>query len=372
MQKPRTAHLVASLVAAAASVSAHATYPTSRHGARPHAPPCVSHARAALVVCQADGAEPDDVISPPIDLRCLARQEVVDKLNGVPAFAIASSDGRLLSIPQGEEGRAVCRFFLELADAQAAVDELQEANPNVAIGLTVAPLGTAFALSEWQEQVDEERCADDLASNDAELDRILMLDDNDDGGDNDDALSSERDGGLDAALDGVAASSAAAADEPAVRLVAAAAEVAAARDVLDESPVPPLLRRRNRREGAIPLFGSDALRFQLPADGDEDGPPVPRTPLFFRRADVVAAWGASGGAPDALPPVQVTDLRTIAHQMQHDATQDWRPLLFVAPEDAIDFVKQQQLAQERAAQTSVDLTPADVQGLLFGDAPPAP
>ena len=31
--------------------------------------------------------------------------------------------------------------------------------------------------------------------------------------------------------------------------------------------------------------------------------------------------------------------------MQFDATQDWRPMLFVAPEAAIDFVKEQQQAQ---------------------------
>lgn len=65
-------------------------------------------------------------------------------------------------------------------------------------------------------------------------------------------------------------------------------------------------------------------------------------PLFFRREDVLTAWTSSGGCDETPPPIQVTDLRTVAYLMQFDATQNWRPLLLVAPEDSIDFVKQQQ------------------------------
>ena len=43
-----------------------------------------------------------------------------------------------------------------------------------------------------------------------------------------------------------------------------------------------------------------------------------------------------------MPPVQVTDLRTLAYQMQYDTTRDWRPTLLVAPEAGVEFVRQQQ------------------------------
>jgi hypothetical protein len=86
--------------------------------------------------------------------------------------------------------------------------------------------------------------------------------------------------------------------------------------------VPPLLRRRNQVSGALPLFGSDQIRF---AADEGAGAGSTSLPLFFKRDDLRAAWLASGGKADAMPPVQVTDLRTLAWQMQYDISQDWRP-----------------------------------------------
>ena len=105
-------------------------------------------------------------------------------------------------------------------------------------------------------------------------------------------------------------------------LQAARAEVEVATPLLAEAPVPPLLRRRNQVSGALPLFGSDQIRFAA-----DEGAVAGRTslPLFFKRDDLRAAWLASGGKAEAMPPVQVTDLRTLAWQMQYDVTQDWRP-----------------------------------------------
>ena len=296
-----------------------------------------------------------------------------------------------------EEGeRSSCRFYLEISEAQAAAAELRAANPSVAIDLTVAPLGTAFALSEWQELVDEE-AIDDLPEEDDELDAIFDEDDDDeDVFDEEEEEEEDPDDmfpGLETAVRGRSAgrskrqeASGRRARPPArqrrpsgpsealVRLQAAKGEVEAARSVLDESPVPPLLRRRNDREGPIPLFGTDALRFRMSesgeggfesdADSDADATPELLTPLFFRREDFSAAWAASGGTAESVPPVQVTDLRTLAYQMQYDTTQDYRRMLLVAPEPAIEFVRQQQAAQEAA---EPDLSDADVQGLLFGD-----
>ena len=68
-----------------------------------------------------------------------------------------------------------------------------------------------------------------------------------------------------------------------------------------------------------------------------------------------------------MPPVQVTDLRTLAYQMQYDTEQDWRPMLLVAPDPAIEYVRERQAAAEAAeAAKAASLSRNDVQGLIFG------
>ena len=306
-------------------------------------------------------------VNPPVGLRCLSRQEVVDKLNAVPVFSIVNGAEQMVQTPDKESGELACRFYLEIDDAKAALQELRSNNPNAMIDVAVTPLGTAFALCEWQTPVEESlgaAGAEDIA---ADLDDEYLGDDDDD--DDDDDF-------------GDAGNVAEASIE--VRLQAARAEMESVRGLLKKSPVPPLLRRRNVLQDPIPLFGSDQIRFQRPAGttaaadaADEKEEESTMLPLFFRRSDLLVAWVASGGSIDSLPAVQVTDLRTIAWQMQFDRNQDWRPMLFVAPEPAIDFVKQQQQQQQQeqaaaaAAAAAPKLSAADVQGLIFGsdDAP---
>ena len=323
-------------------------------------------------------------VNPPVGLRCLSRQEVVDKLNAVPVFSIVNGAEQMVQTPDKESGELACRFYLEIDDAKAALQELRSNNPNAMIDVAVTPLGTAFALCEWQTPIEESlgaAGAEDIA---ADLDDEYFGDDDDD--DDDDDGFGDAGNVAEASIE--------------VRLQAARAEMESVRGLLKKSPVPPLLRRRNVLQGPIPLFGSDQIRFQLPPDPDPDRSQIrfqrpagtaaaadaadekeeesTMLPLFFRRSDLLVAWVASGGSIDSLPAVQVTDLRTIAWQMQFDRNQDWRPMLFVAPEPAIDFVKQQQQQQqqqEQAAAAAAAATPklstADVQGLIFGsdDAP---
>jgi len=287
----------------------------------------------------------------------------VDKLNAVPVFSIVNGAEQMVQTPDKESGELACRFYLEIDDAKAALQELRSNNPNAMIDVAVTPLGTAFALCEWQTPVEESlgaAGAEDIA---ADLDDEYLGDDDDD--DDDDDF-------------GDAGNVAEASIE--VRLQAARAEMESVRGLLKKSPVPPLLRRRNVLQDPIPLFGSDQIRFQRPAGttaaadaADEKEEESTMLPLFFRRSDLLVAWVASGGSIDSLPAVQVTDLRTIAWQMQFDRNQDWRPMLFVAPEPAIDFVKQQQQQQQQqeqaaaaAAAAAPKLSAADVQGLIFG------
>jgi len=250
-------------------------------------------------------------------------------------------------------------------------------------------------MSEWYERADEDG-GDDI---DGLLDDADVVDDDDDGISLDDADDFDDDALDDELNDDLLGVDTSDEDTPApggarrrdggegelgdvtVRLQASQAEVEAAKEVLDASPVPPLLRRRNAREGPIPLFGSQALRFRMPAEeagadggfesAPEGGADGLLTPLFFRRSDFGDAWAASGGAPEAMPAVQVTDLRTLAYQMQFDTTMDYRSMLLVAPEPAIEFVRQQQAAAQAAAEQTTELSAADVQGLIFGGGGPS-
>ena len=105
------------------------------------------------------------------------------------------------------------------------------------------------------------------------------------------------------------------------------------------------------RNGATPLHAESERRCNAGSD-------LPR---------VTSTGLASGGGDADMPEVQVTDLRTLAWQMQVDGAQDWRPLLFVAPQPSIDYV---QRAQEQAddAGDAPPLTRNDVMGLLFPQA----
>ena len=83
------------------------------------------HARCATPVCK--GTEP----TPPVGLRCLDQQEVVDIFNAVPVFGVVNSAEQLVAEPDesGGEDATTCRFFLEISEAQASATALREANP---------------------------------------------------------------------------------------------------------------------------------------------------------------------------------------------------------------------------------------------------
>ena len=320
----------------------------------------VTGARARSPLCEAlddeelvPAAELDESGLPegniPVPFRPLSQQEVVDAFNAVPAFSVVNGAEQALATPD-DTGALSCCFYLELSEAQEALEELKQANPRAALSLGVTPLGTAFALSEWRGAPST------LEQQVAEAERALAAD---------------------AAAGGAPAGRAQGEGEEApLRLQASRAEVEAASAALDESPSPPLLRQRNRQMGALPLFGSDKIRFEFRREGE--GEATTMMPLFLRRADLASAWLASGGAADAMPSVQLTDVRTLAWQMRFDDSQDWRRLVLVAPEEAIDFVRAQQNAlpppppeaaeeeEEEEGGATIQLSKADVQGLIFG------
>ena len=302
--------------------------------------------------------------SPPIGLRCLTEQEVVDKLNAVPVFSIVNGADQMLATPN-EDGELACRFYLEVTEAQATLAELRAANPRATLELAVTPLGTAFAMSEWQERLQDDSVVGSGVGIGGDLGGTDEYGNDGEYYDDEALFSSPFGSGEDGDAPRM---------EVAVRLQANQEEVQNALAALKKAPVPPLLRRQNRLEGPIPLFGSDDLRLSMPEeDALAAGAGAGSTtmlPLFFRRQDAAAAWVASGGAPDKLPPLQVTDLRTLAWQMRFSRETDWRPMLLVAPEPAIEFVKQKQTEAAALAATADaqinSLTPEDMRGLVFG------
>ena len=84
----------------------------------------------------------------------------------------------------------------------------------------------------------------------------------------------------------------------------------------------------------IPLFYSDELKFESSTE-----PENPSTPFFFEMADYRAAWLASGLASDELPAVQLMDLRKLAYQMEHDASDAWQSSVLIPSEAGIEFIK---------------------------------
>ena len=302
----------------------------------------------------------------PIPFRPLDRQEVVDRLDAVPVFSVVNSDQMMLPSRPANDSALSCTFYLDLADARLALASASELNPGMALSLAVTPLGTAFALSEWQQPPPA--LDDDDADTAARQGVAQILRE---------TISGSPPPAPSAAASTSASTSASA--EIRLRLQANQAEIDAVRHLLAASPTPPLLARRNKLEGAIPLFGSDEIRFaprkeegrgaeEGAEEGAEDGAAVEEDyllPLFLRREDLLSAWVASGGAAETPPPIQATDLRTLAWQMECDSDRNWRPILLVAPDESIAIVEQMQQKPTAAAPTP-SLSKADALGLIFG------
>ena len=292
------------------SASATAYALVASHGVAPRTP--ARRSPPAPVAC-------DDVEKVPIPMSPMERSEITAKLDAVPVFSVVQRDTQEVVPTSMEQGTLCCTFHLDVAEAQQALEAAQQANPVMQLQLSATPLGTAFALCEWQQQLFPGGLGGgDLGGSN---------DDDDDGFDSlgQDIASASADppGDFDDELDDAAAPREVRAE---LRLRALETEVECATPLLADAPVPPLLVRRNRLVGAVPLFGTDAIRFSA-NEGADAGATL--QPLFFTRDHVRAAWAASGGAAEKMPPMQVTDLRTLVWQMQYDFSQDWRSLLFV-------------------------------------------
>ena len=78
----------------------------------------------------------------------LDKQEVLEKLNAVPVFAVANGAGQLMSTVSefAETAAPVITFYLDIADAKASLAFATADDPSAGVQLTVAPLGKAFTM----------------------------------------------------------------------------------------------------------------------------------------------------------------------------------------------------------------------------------
>ena len=92
----------------------------------------------------------------PVALRPLQRQEIVDKLDSVPVFSVVNRQTQQVVPTAAENGVLCCYFHVDVDEAAASLAKLQARNPTLELALTATPLGTAYALCEWERQASQE------------------------------------------------------------------------------------------------------------------------------------------------------------------------------------------------------------------------
>ena len=84
----------------------------------------------------------------------------------------------------------------------------------------------------------------------------------------------------------------------------------------------------------IPLFYSEKLNYE-----DSPGSGKLAQPLFFALHEFQEAWIASGQDAEVVSAeVRLTDVRTLAHKMEHDGSKDWAPTVLIPPAAGMAFV----------------------------------
>jgi len=227
-----------------------------------------------------DQAIADNKTASDAGVRPLTRTELIAKLDQVMLLnVVATQDGNKQIIP-GCDGE-LC-WFSDVFDAKAELAAMHAGMPlpppGISLGLDFCPLGRAFSLSDgW--------------------------------------VSAQRIQG----------------ESPPMRLQPSSKvlETCGAEGLKQlESQLPSVLKKRNRRQGAFPLFYLKELQNERVM------------PYFFAREDLVTAWMSSGKAVEDLPPtLDVTDLRALVARVLTEPN-DWhKRLLLVPPQCVVDLMQ---------------------------------
>lgn len=95
---------------------------------------------------------------PPAVPAALTREEIINKLNGVPTFCIMNDDGGVVSMrdPNGSDD-AVCTWYVDANEAKAVLQNAIKSNPSVqGLHLGVHGMGNAFSICKgWANETED-------------------------------------------------------------------------------------------------------------------------------------------------------------------------------------------------------------------------
>ena len=207
-------------------------------------------------------------------VRPLTQTELIAKLDQIMLLnVVATQDGKKQIIP-GADGD-VC-WYSDAFDAKSALGAMQakmKPPPGISLGLDFCPLGRAYSLSDgW---VNAQRIQGEAPP--------MRL-------------------------------------QPSSKVLETCGE--AGIHAL-ERQLPAALKKRNRRQGAFPLFHLKELQSERVL------------PYFFTRDDLITCWMSSGKPFEALPPtLDVTDLRALVARVLTEPN-DWLKRLKLIPPQSV-------------------------------------
>ena len=235
----------------------------------------------------------------------LSREEIVDKLNKVPTFAIVNGRDQIVPMRDPDLGSGaedIC-FFCDAAEAKELLELTLAANPEATdLQLAVTPLGNAFLRCHGFPDGPEDETAEGAT-----------------------ARSDEAGGYAGGAM----------------RLCGPRSVVAANAEVLREQQ-----RAQDVTPGAwvLPAFCHDDFQIEGKL-----------MPFFFSPEDFAAGWTRSGRDADAIPTnLAVMDLRVLVKQMLHTEAFDWSIFQFVSSEEAYALASQLLARKQTAAAAERD------------------
>mmetsp|Transcript_24311 Transcript_24311/g.58205 ORF Transcript_24311/g.58205 Transcript_24311/m.58205 type:complete len:306 (+) Transcript_24311:58-975(+) len=131
------------------AVALATTAPSLQLRSRPRDEPFVLNLRGG-----ADEAAPP--AAPSAAPTALTPEEITEKLNGIPVFALLNKEGGIVSMRDPDGGEApVCRWFVDATEAKMVLEAALAANPGVeGLHIGVHGLGNAFKLcGGWADEV---------------------------------------------------------------------------------------------------------------------------------------------------------------------------------------------------------------------------
>ena len=211
-------------------------------------------------------------------IRPLTQKELIAKLDQVLLLnLVATTDDQKKQIVPGADGSL--RWYSDVFDAKVALRDMEAKMPPLpgyALGLNFTPLGKAYSLSEGWVKVGS-----------GEAPPMCL--------------------------------------QPSSKVLQEVGE--ASLKALD-GQLPSQLKKRNRRQGAFPIFYLEELVSE-------------RTmPFFFTRDDLVTCWMSSGKSFEDLPKqLNVIDLRVLVVRVLTEPNRWLERLTFVPPQSSVDLMQ---------------------------------